>query len=296
MIDLLELLLSQLRFKTRVFHRGFHCGNWQLDLEQSDRVLFHFVCEGRCEIELFEQQKSFDLSKGDLLLFARPGKHIIRNSNNSLEISSSSSDKSGLICAYVEFDSSDRNYLLEALPNHIVTQSDSHKNNNWLTHLLDLLFSESEAEMTASNTVIERLMDILFVHVIRSYLTYNRELTGVLAAFRDPKLRPVLELMHQEPNKPWALGDFANIANLSRSAFIDNFSRLLGTPPMAYLNQQRLRYAYYELCEGRRKVLDLAMECGYETESSFSKAFKRQYRISPGVLRRINCSKSDSPK
>lgn len=284
MADLIELLLAQLRFKTRVFHRGYHCGQWQLDLDKSDKVLFHFAYQGGCEVVLVEEQQSFELRQGDLLLFVRPGKHIVRNLEN--HATSYTDDNNGLICAYVEFESGIRNYLLEALPDCVITRADAHQDDSWLKYLIGVLFSESDAEMTASQTVIERLMDILFIHVIRSYIAGNPELNGIFAAYGDAKLRTVLELMHQEPNRSWSIADFTQAANLSRSAFIAKFSNLLGISPMAYLSQQRLQYAYQQLCEGQRKVIDVAMECGYENESSFSKAFKRQHGIAPGLLKR----------
>lgn len=287
MADLLELVLAQINFRTRVFHRGVHCGNWQLHLEQSEKVLLHFVSEGGCEIDLQEQRKTIRLNQGDLLLFSKTEKHTIQKPKENITTEGGSADQSGLICAYVEFDATERNYLIEALPNCVVTPADAHQNNDWLRNLLELILSESNAELLASQIVIERLTDVLFIHIIRSYLSQNRKLTGFFAAYKDPILRRVLELIHREPHKPWTIADFASLANLSRSSFIEKFTRILGSSPIAYLTEQRLQYAYQQLCMGERKVLDLALDCGYETESSFSKAFKRRYNISPGTLKRM---------
>jgi len=52
------------------------------------------------------------------------------------------------------------------------------------------------------------------------------------------------------------------------------------------LTEQRMESANRQLCEGNAKVLAIALACGYESEASFSKAFKRLYGISPGALRR----------
>jgi transcriptional regulator GlxA family with amidase domain len=53
-----------------------------------------------------------------------------------------------------------------------------------------------------------------------------------------------------------------------------------------YVPQQRLESAHRQLRECSAKVLEIALACGYESEASFSKAFKRRYGITPGVLRR----------
>ncbi len=281
MADLIETLLTRLSLRSRVFHRGQHCGNWKLDLEQSDKVLFHFVNEGNCVVELPEQQCKIKLAQGDLLLLTKPGKHILHASENT-----SSDNTSGLICAYVEFDSTVSNPLFEALPDYVIARADGHSSSNWLKYLLSLLFAEAEAERTASHTVIERLTDILFIHIIRCHIINCPELTGILSAYNDSALRTVLELMHFHPQKPWSIADFSVAANLSRSVFIEKFSNTLGVPPMTYLTQQRLEYGYRQLKEGKRKVIDVALDCGYENESSFSKAFKRMYNITPSMLKR----------
>jgi AraC-like DNA-binding protein len=178
------------------------------------------------------------------------------------------------------------NPLLEALPECVVVPADSHPDRDWLKHLLELLHSESKAAAPAAESVIERLADILFIHVLRSYLTRAPERKGVLAAYTDSALRAALEAIHEEPPRPLTIADLASAANLSRSAFFDRFTRILGMPPMVYLTEQRLESAYRQLGEGMAKVLEIALACGYESEASFSKAFKRRYGISPGTLRR----------
>ncbi|MCH9698098.1 MAG: AraC family transcriptional regulator [Gammaproteobacteria bacterium] len=291
MADLIELILNKLSLRTRVFHQGMHCGNWKLNLEQSDKVLFHFVSQGQCLVENPEQGLNVNLSKGDLLLFIRPGQHVLRAVDDCPEsddidekTESAESQNDGLVCAYVEFDRNMHNPLFDALPDVVVSRVAAQPNPSWIENLLGLMFAEAGAQTTASQTVIERLTDILFIHVIRVYLSDSAVDKGVLAAYNDPGLRAVLELMHESPQKPWTIADFAETASLSRSAFIDKFSRILEVPPMTYLTRQRLEYAYQKLLRGGSKMIDIALDCGYENESSFSKAFKREYGMSPSAV------------
>lgn len=295
MTDLIESLLAQLNLRTQVFHRGTHCGSWHLSLEHSDKVLFHFVSDGSCVVEISEPECKIALSRGDLLLIRNPVNHKVRATDrNSDKVPTSKAnpgellpeDICNLICAYVEFDPKVQNPLFDALPASVVVRAGSHADGTWLESLLGLLFAEANTKASASQTVIERLTDILFIHIIRTYVADCPEETGILAAYNDPSLRKVLEYIHNNPEKPWMIADFCSAANLSRSVFIEKFTRTLGVPPMTYLTQQRLEHAYRELREGKRKIIDVALDCGYENESSFSKAFKRMYEISPGAYRR----------
>ncbi len=296
MPDLIEELLSSVRFRTRVFYRGQHCGKWLLNVPGTGQAMLHFAVQGRCAIEAPDHAEPLPLSGGDLVMFTRASGHVIRAREDAPDSHEDAqffafeagwhADAAGLICAHIEFDPNARNPLLEALPECVVVHAESLPNRDWIKHLLALLLSESSAAAAASESVIERLADILFIHVLRSYLACSPKRTGVLAAYTDPALRSALEAIHREPQRPWAVADLARAAKLSRSAFVERFTRVLEMPPMAYVTQQRLESAHRQLREGRAKVLEIALACGYESEASFSKAFKRTYGIAPGALRR----------
>jgi len=73
---------------------------------------------------------------------------------------------------------------------------------------------------------------------------------------------------------------------MSRSAFAERFTSLVGQPPMQYLALWRMHVAAQRLREGRGSVAQIAFAVGYESEAAFSRAFKRQFGTSPGIWRR----------
>ena len=50
---------------------------------------------------------------------------------------------------------------------------------------------------------------------------------------------------------------------------------------MEYVRFSRMKKATHLLRTTDREVLDIALECGYEAHESFSRAFKKQYGVSP---------------
>ena len=72
---------------------------------------------------------------------------------------------------------------------------------------------------------------------------------------------------------------------LSRSAFVERFTSLVGMPPIRYLTVWRLQTARQYLRETGKTVAQLAYAVGYESGEAFSRAFKREYGLSPAQWR-----------
>jgi AraC-like DNA-binding protein len=72
---------------------------------------------------------------------------------------------------------------------------------------------------------------------------------------------------------------------MSRSKFSERFAALLDVSPGRYLLQWRMRLAAAWLKSGDLTVAQMAAELGYESEASFSRAFKRFMGVSPGAAR-----------
>lgn len=58
------------------------------------------------------------------------------------------------------------------------------------------------------------------------------------------------------------------------------FQACMDIPVMEYIRKRRLSLASTELFKGR-KIIDIAFDYGYETQSGFTKAFRREYGYSP---------------
>jgi GTP pyrophosphokinase len=73
-------------------------------------------------------------------------------------------------------------------------------------------------------------------------------------------------------------------AGYSPSYFTRCFKRKLGVSPMEYVKQRKLLTAAKEITKGRR-ILDTALDYGWETHSGFTKSFTSVFGYSPVLLR-----------
>jgi AraC-like DNA-binding protein len=92
--------------------------------------------------------------------------------------------------------------------------------------------------------------------------------------------------LHAQPAHPWTAEALAKEACLSRSAFAERFGSTLGMPPISYLAQWRMLLAGQRLRESADTIAQIASSVGYESESTFSRAFAREMGLAPGAWRK----------
>ncbi|MFL6448919.1 MAG: helix-turn-helix transcriptional regulator [Bryobacteraceae bacterium] len=94
------------------------------------------------------------------------------------------------------------------------------------------------------------------------------------------------DLLHRKVDYPWTIADLASQVGLSRSALAERFIRYLSEPPMIYLTRWRLQLAAHSLVHTSKGVVEIASDVGYESESAFNRAFKREFALPPAQYRR----------
>ena len=76
--------------------------------------------------------------------------------------------------------------------------------------------------------------------------------------------------------------ELARVANYSVYHFCRIFMALTGTSVMNYVIRRKLEYALYDLSQGKR-IIDVAMDYGFETHAGFTKAFKKCFGFPPSL-------------
>jgi transcriptional regulator GlxA family with amidase domain len=145
---------------------------------------------------------------------------------------------------------------------------------------------ETAGGLSRSPALLAKLAELLFVEAVRRFLaTQPPEQSGWRAGITDPMIGRALALLHRSLTQRWTADDLARTVGMSRSAFADRFTRIMGESPMRYLTQQRLQAAAARLESSPESIARIAFEVGYESEAAFNRAFKRAFGSPPAMWR-----------
>ena len=173
------------------------------------------------------------------------------------------------------FESADPGLLVSLLP-EVVHIRDSAR----LSQLVTMVREESADQKPGSEYMQSRLVELLLVEAMRASAA-NGAPPGLLRGLGDAQLARALTAMHARVNHAWSVEQLASAAALSRSAFFERFTRLVGVAPMEYLLSWRMEIAKRLLREDALPVSEVASRVGYGSSSAFSVAFSRHMGESP---------------
>jgi AraC-like DNA-binding protein len=153
--------------------------------------------------------------------------------------------------------------------------------------LLDAAIEASDSRDAGQEAMLAKLSELMFVEALRAHIDgLPPEIRSWVAGLRDPEVGSALRLIHGRFAEPWSLERLAREVSMSRSSFADRFTVYVGVPPMTYLARWRLQVAARMLQNGSLSVAQAASTVGYQSESAFNRAFKRQVGRPPGTWRR----------
>jgi AraC-like DNA-binding protein len=271
-------------------------GSWGVRYAEFGYPSFCAVLEGTCRIAL-ERHNPVTLRAGDFVLLpATPGFTLSgfepftpkrvdpKTAPSPSEVrygSRGGKPDVRLLGGYFVFDSPDAALLVSLLPALMHLRGAER-----LTTLVRLVSDESKEQRPGRELVLARLVEILLVEALRAAPGEDAP-AGLLRGLADERVAVALRHMHREPAKAWTVVLLAKTAALSRSAFYERFTRVVGMAPMEYLLAWRMALAKDLLRRGDLGIGEVAERVGYASASTFSTAFRRLVGEPPGRYARI---------
>ena len=193
-----------------------------------------------------------------------------------------------VIAGCFAFASPESELLVKHLPSVIHLQASGKHAPPWFQSTIQFIAAETSQNLPGAGAIVDRLADALFTVAMRTRTgtSCHAAQPSWFRALTDPQIGEALRQIHAEPELPWTVALLAQRVSMSRSSFAERFRELVGETPLDHLTQWRMvRAANMLLANRPMKLAAIASAVGYESESSFGKAFSRVMRMSPGKYR-----------
>jgi AraC-like DNA-binding protein len=191
------------------------------------------------------------------------------------------------VCGYLACDARLARMLLAGLPPVLRVNVRGSNAGIWLEASVRYALAEARSPRPGGAGVLAKLAEVLVIEVLRLYMNEQSVgRTGWLAGVGDRIVGGALNALHSRPAHAWTLEDLAREAGTSRSVLAERFQHLVGSSPMQYLTQWRMLLAANLLCRSSTPLARIAEDVGYESDTAFSRAFRREYGLPPAAWRR----------
>ncbi|KKD60539.1 AraC family transcriptional regulator [Grimontia sp. AD028] len=278
-------VMSDILRAIRVVGSVYFCSQveapWTKTFQDLDCASFHMIRRGACWANIDGQIEK--LEAGDLI-FLGPGQNHELSSLSPVNGKPDLNDTTLLLCGSFSFSRAATTPLMDVFPRMTIVRDKDFANHPWLRSTFDQLSAEYMSQGPGSELIVNKLTEIILVELIR--INFGREQSSpFLDALNDKRISRALQLLHDNPELSWTLESVASQIGMSRAAFANRFSSLVGQPMFGYLTNLRMQKAQELLRESLLPIYEVAEQVGYESERAFTLTFKKHSGTTPKRFR-----------
>ena len=265
--------------------------------------VFHLIATGSCTVEIATGERRA-VAEGDVLLLPFADAHKFWQGDYAdmafgpdlmrpgpvkglwTVNHGGGGETTRMVCGFIESAEFVFAPVFRSLPSLVVDHTGNDAVSALITSTVRQILQLADAAAPGTELMLGRLMELLFVEVIRHYAAQlPPSATGWFAALNEPIVGRALQLVHSNPVRRWTVDDLAQEVGTSRTVLADRFNSVLGQPPIEYITSWRIQLAADRLRSGEDSIAAIAADVGYESEAAFNRAFKRVTGVPPGVWR-----------
>lgn len=293
--DPLTQILLNMRLEGIEYGRCLMQAPWAVSFPAQQNAKFHFVASGGCWLRT-QNADWVQLNAGDAVLLPRGHAHVLASAPEVPPVNINSLGRISvaeniylvrdsetielppshvMFCGDMRFNLDPSHPILAMMP-EVMRASDLARRDPTVPMLLDAMEREVALNRIGACGVLARMADVLAATIIRAWAECAcGNSTGWIAALRCPDLGKVLVAIHNSPELNWNVPALANVMGTSRSRFAQAFKHSVGESPAKYVARIRMSQALRWISQDGMRVAVAADRMGYDSEASFSRAFKR---------------------
>jgi AraC-like DNA-binding protein len=131
----------------------------------------------------------------------------------------------------------------------------------------------------------------LYIIISSILCNINRNLAkknSLTSNYKTERLKKILEYIHDNYNQKISIRDLALMQNMSEGHFCRFFKQMVRKTPVDYINYYRINKAVKLLENNNKKIIEIAIDVGFDNCSYFINTFKHYMNCTPSEYRKQN--------
>lgn len=312
--DMLTEILLGLRLDGVEYGRCLLRAPWAIAFPAQRSARFHFVGSGGCWLRT-QSTDWVRLNPGDAVLLPRGSFHLLASApevpavcidslarvavseniylvDGDAEVTDDAAEEACkaeppdvMFCGALRFNLDPLHPLVVMMP-EVMLAGDLAQRDPSVPVLLEAMEREVAFDRIGACGILARLADALAASIIRAWVECGcSDASGWVAAVRCPRIGKVIAAIHADPGRDWSVPMLADVMGASRSSFAEAFTRTMGESPGKYVAKMKMFQARRWIAHDGMRIAVVADRLGYESEASFSRAFKRIIGHPPSAAR-----------
>jgi len=160
--------------------------------------------------------------------------------------------------------------------------------------LLKYYYSSIVSYLSLSEKPNEQLLILKFEELLLSLFTSenHKEVKDYFISLCQNPAYQIHQIMEASFAYNLKIEDYAQLCNLSLSAFKRSFKQIYNATPAAWLKHRKLDLSLQRLLTSDLSVSQISFECGFEDTSHFIRVFKEKYKTTPHQYRQQRLEKA----
>ncbi len=270
-LDIFNELSELIKLRINSCSEVVHPNSW---IERRQHKDYDLWCIQEGQIEIRMKEKAYLASEGDLILFTPKIAYTATTLSTSCKF----------IFTHFDLSLGDHhrildNFQLSGIINSTLVEEE-------IRLFLDT-YDQYKRYAPMSGIRLKGCLTILIAKILEQYghkqyrgeFTHNP--TNQKPTMDFVKLEPVFDFIHENLHQTIRVEEIAAVAGMSEKYFISYFKQSLGLTPGRYIYQLKMNRARELLYLKRYSIQQIASMLGYPDPYSFSKAFKKYYKVPP---------------